>query len=62
MFLSGKGSGEFDRPSSVAVDETGQMYVADSFNDRVCVYSTEGVWKFNVGGRGQCLMYFFCFS
>ena len=42
-----------DRPSSVAVDETGQMYIADSFNDRVCVYSTDGDWKFNVGGRGM---------
>ncbi|XP_063676144.1 E3 ubiquitin-protein ligase TRIM71-like [Bolinopsis microptera] len=49
----GQANGELDRPSSVAVDETGQLYVADSFNDRICIYSTEGDWKFNVGGRGK---------
>ena len=37
----------------MAVDEMGTMFIADSFNDRVCVYSTEGDWKFNVGGRGE---------
>ena len=59
---TGKGTRDLDRPSSVAVDDVGQIYIADSFNDRVCVYTTEGDWKFNVGGRGYCPLNNFPFS
>ena len=31
----GTGDGEFDSPNSIAVDSSGNVYVADSWNDRI---------------------------
>ena len=39
---SGKGDGEFDRPTGVAVDKEGIIYVADWRNDRLQVFDAGG--------------------
>ena len=36
---SGVGDGQFQYPNGIAVDGRGRVYVADSFNDRVQVWS-----------------------
>ena len=45
---AGAEDGEFDRPSGVAVDAHGDIYVADCNNDRVQMFNQEGqyIWKF----------------
>ena len=44
----GKEPGAFDRPGGVAVDEAGNMYVADSLNYRVQAIGTDGtpLWQY----------------
>ena len=39
---SGSGDGEFERPTGVAVDQDGDIYVCDYGNDRVQLFSAEG--------------------
>ncbi len=39
---SGSGSGEFNHPAAVAVDDGGEVFVADQGNDRVVELSAEG--------------------
>ncbi len=38
----GRGEGQFNTPHAIAVDEKGQVYVADRQNDRVQVFDGEG--------------------
>jgi sugar lactone lactonase YvrE len=40
----GKGTGEFNKPSGVAVDSTGSIYVSDRENRRVQVFSSTGAF------------------
>jgi sugar lactone lactonase YvrE len=48
--------GEFNSPSSVATDATGNVYVADTFNERVEKFDASGAfllaWGKDVGGAG----------
>jgi glucose/arabinose dehydrogenase len=39
---SGSGDGEFNRPTDVAVDNQGLIYVADWRNDRIQVFDPQG--------------------
>ncbi len=39
---SGSGEGEFNRPTDVAVDKDGIIYVADWLNDRIQVFDADG--------------------
>ena len=39
---SGQGDGEFFRPTSVAVDKDGHIYVTDFKNDRLQVFDSQG--------------------
>jgi NHL repeat/WD40-like Beta Propeller Repeat len=49
----GSGPGEFDKPAGVAVDEsTHHVYVVDSANNRVEVFSEEGVFLTELSGCG----------
>ena len=48
---SGDGDGQLSRPSDVAVDAEGYMYVADWGNERVQVLGPDG--SFKVKHRGQ---------
>ncbi|MGA2321542.1 MAG: 6-bladed beta-propeller [Solirubrobacteraceae bacterium] len=49
---SGSGQGEFDHPAAVALDDQGNVYVADTGNDRVVELSTGGSQLTEWGSRG----------
>jgi len=42
---SGSGDGQFINPSSIAVDSSGNIYVADSSNRRVQIFNSVGVFQ-----------------
>ena len=52
--MSGDGDGQFYRPSAVAVDPAGYIYVADWGNERVQVLDPDG--SFQVMLRGQATL------
>ncbi len=49
----GKKSGEFSSPGAVHVDSNGKVYVADSRNNRIQVFSSSGDFEFKFGERGN---------
>ena len=49
----GSGKGCFDCPNSVAFDSTGNVYVADSNNHRIQVFTAEGKFLRMFGRRGE---------
>ena len=40
----GVGNGQFKNPASIAIDSTGDVYVADNVNDRIQQFAPNGVW------------------
>ena len=48
----GSGNGQFDTPRHIACDSTGKVYVADSGNHRIQVFTAEGKFLTVFGGRG----------
>lgn len=50
----GTGNGEFNRAEGIAIDSADRIYVADSCNHRIQVFSLEGKWlkSFGKAGRG----------
>ena len=48
----GSGVGEFLSPSDLVFDATGQVYVADTGNDRVVQFDDDGLYLSEVGGFG----------
>lgn len=52
---SGRGSGELNRPEGLAVDREDRIYVADSCNHRVQVFSREGEFLRSYGRPGRGL-------
>jgi hypothetical protein len=50
---SGSGPGEFDRPAAVAVDGGGDIYVADTSNNRIVKLSPSGTVLTEWGSRGN---------
>ncbi len=50
----GTGNGEFNRAEGIAIDAADRIYVADSCNHRIQVFSPEGKWlkSFGKAGRG----------
>ena len=48
----GTGEGEFASPRDVAVDEAGNLYVADAENNRIQAFDSEGAFKWQAGGIG----------
>lgn len=53
----GSGDGEFDGPQGISVDNLGNVYVADSSNDRIQKFSKSGTfiraWGAHGSGEGQ---------
>jgi DNA-binding beta-propeller fold protein YncE len=50
--------GDFARPTNVAVDKDGNVYVADTFNDRIQVFDAEGTFIRTFGKAGDGPGYF----
>ena len=49
---SGSGAGQLDDPYGVTVDGAGNVYVADSNNDRIQKFSASGTFLTQWGGAG----------
>lgn len=54
----GAGQGQFNYPSGIAVGPDGRLFVADSMNFRVQIFSSEGVYEKQVGGMGDAAGHF----
>ncbi len=50
---TGVHNGEFDRPEGICVDAADQIYVADSCNHRIQVFSPDGKWLRSYGKAGN---------
>jgi DNA-binding beta-propeller fold protein YncE len=50
---SGDQDGEFNRPSSIAVDSKGEIIVADAFNARIQIFDGDGKFLRKFGVRGD---------
>ena len=51
--IPGTGNGEFSSPGGVTVDGVGNIYVADTFNNRVQVFNLNGVFQYAFGSLGS---------
>ncbi len=49
----GKGGGQFQDPRGIAVDEAGNVYVADSGNNRIQVFDSSGKFLIQWGSEGD---------
>jgi len=52
---SGTGNGEFSRPEGICVDASNRIYVADSCNHRIQIFSPDGKWLKSYGTAGSGL-------
>ena len=50
----GTGNGQFDSPRDAAVDEAGNIYIADAGNNRVQAFTSAGAFLWSQGGTGPC--------
>ncbi len=51
----GIGDGEFNRAEGLGIDRSDQVYIADSCNHRIQVFSPEGTWRRSYGRAGNKL-------
>ncbi len=51
--IYGGNRGQFRLPGAIALDRQGNIYVADTGNNRIAVVSASGAWLFSTGRRGQ---------
>ncbi|MHB8882084.1 MAG: 6-bladed beta-propeller [Thermodesulfovibrionales bacterium] len=49
----GGGQGQFNYPSGIAVGPDGKLFVVDSMNFRIQIFSSEGVYEQRIGGMGD---------
>jgi sugar lactone lactonase YvrE len=49
----GSGPGQFNQPQGIAVDASGHVYVSDTYNHRVQVFSNDGVFLAQWGSYGS---------
>lgn len=50
--------GDFSRPTNVAVDQDGNVYVADTFNNRIEIFDADGTFIREFGKAGDAPGYF----
>jgi tripartite motif-containing protein 71 len=50
----GIGNGQFDAPRDIAVDSSGNFYVADANNNRIQKFDSSDSWIWSTGGAGKC--------
>jgi ABC-type Fe3+ transport system permease subunit/DNA-binding beta-propeller fold protein YncE len=50
---AGSDNGNFDRAEGICLDEEGRLYVADSCNHRIQVFSADGKWLRSYGKAGS---------
>jgi tripartite motif-containing protein 71 len=50
---AGSGNGQFNDPEDLAIDSSGNIYVADSGNNRVQKFDKDGVYQSQFGSRGS---------
>jgi len=48
----GTGPGEFDLPYAIAIGPSGKIYVADSGNDRIQIFTADHQWILTFGETG----------
>lgn len=48
----GKGSGEFNMPTDIAVNSKGEIYICDTKNNRICVYNSNCEYVKSIGNAG----------
>jgi sugar lactone lactonase YvrE len=53
MFKGGSGKGQFDSPSGIAVDTSGNILIADTGNGRIEKFSTTGAFLSIIGTKGS---------
>ncbi|HEU5252534.1 MAG TPA: hypothetical protein VFU16_04300 [Solirubrobacterales bacterium] len=49
--LEGGGAGQFDQPTGISIDSTGNLYVYDSENFRIQKFSSSGEFLLMIGGK-----------
>ena len=49
----GDGDGQFTAPFGIAISTSGEVYIADSFNDRVQAFNPDGEVLWNWGSLGS---------
>jgi DNA-binding beta-propeller fold protein YncE len=49
----GTGNGQFNYPGGIAVDSSGNVYVADRGNNRIQKFTTDGVYLAQIGSHGS---------
>lgn len=52
FLLQGSDAGSFIRPNGVAVDEEGNIIIADSRNDRIQIFTSSGRFIKSFGAKG----------
>ena len=52
---AGSGPGQFNRPEGVCIDQQDRVYVADSCNHRIQVFSDQGIFLYTYGKAGTGL-------
>lgn len=51
--ISGNGTGQFNSPTAVVVDENGTVFVADSYNHRIQVFDSNFSYVKTIGSHGN---------